>query len=304
MPTIILVILWLVVIAGIGYAALRSSRTRRVRERLHEEHRVAFESLSPVPDAEMPWLRRWLFISGFRRPSAPAVFILLAVSAVVIGFLVAWTIQESAAMAELRSMLGTLPADLGTLLVPVLIIAPWIFFVIIAWWPWMTVRASRRRIVRQVEEDLPITLQILATLARAGLGLDAAILRALESSNPERVLAQEIQTFRRENLAGISRVQCWRRLAQRLDVPSVNIFVAAMVHAEQVGGGISNVLEHQAQDVQGYRRERALIQAQGLPVKMVFPLVICFLPGIFVWTLGPAFYQFLQIFDNMLRNTQ
>ena len=69
------------------------------------------------------------------------------------------------------------------------------------------------------------------------------------------------------------------------------------------GGGISNVLGHQTEDVQSRRRERALIAAQGLQVKLVFPLVICFLPGIFVWTLGPAFYQFLEVIDGIMRDS-
>ena len=58
-----------------------------------------------------------------------------------------------------------------------------------------------------------------------------------------------------------------------------------------------------ADDSGTHRRERALVQAQALPIKLVFPLVLCFLPGIFVWTLGPAFYQFLQVIDSVLRTS-
>jgi tight adherence protein C len=94
---------------------------------------------------------------------------------------------------------------------------------------------------------------------------------------------------------------CWKRLARRIDIPSVSTFVAAMVHSEQVGGGLSGVLEHQTEDAQSRRREAALILAHSLPVKLVFPLVLCFLPGIFVWTLGPAFYQFLKVLETVMQ---
>ena len=107
-------------------------------------------------------------------------------------------------------------------------------------------------------------------------------------------------TFRRELLSGMSRTNAWRRMQKRIEIPSISVFVSAMVHTEQVGGGLSGVLDHQAEDVQSRRRERALVQAQALPVKLVFPLVLCFLPGIFVWTLGPAFFQFLQVLDSVI----
>jgi tight adherence protein C len=74
-----------------------------------------------------------------------------------------------------------------------------------------------------------------------------------------------------------------------------------MIHSEQVGGGLSGVLEHQTEDALSRRRESALIQAHSLPAKLVFPLVLCFLPGIFVWTLGPAFYQFLQVLNTVMQ---
>jgi pilus assembly protein TadC len=184
---------------------------------------------------------------------------------------------------------------------PVLLAMPWVAAVVITSMPWLYVRAARRRRVREIGEDLPIALQVMATLARAGLGFDAALTRILESAEPNRTLTDELQTFKRENLSGIPRAQCWKRLARRTDVPSVSTFVSAMVHAEQVGGGLSNVLEHQADDALGRRREVALVAAHSLPVKLVFPLVLCFLPGIFVWTLGPAFYKFLELIDQVMR---
>jgi tight adherence protein C len=82
-------------------------------------------------------------------------------------------------------------------------------------------------------------------------------------------------------------------------VTSDSIFVSALVQAEQVGAGFANVLRTQADDLRGRRRERANTLAQALPVKLVFPLVMCFLPGIFTTTLGPTFLQFVRLAESM-----
>ena len=74
-----------------------------------------------------------------------------------------------------------------------------------------------------------------------------------------------------------------------------------MVQAEQLGMGIARVLRQQAEDVRNRRRERAIAFANSLPVKRVIPLVICFLPGLFVWTLGPAFVQLFKIADSFIQ---
>lgn len=302
MGTFLLVVTWLLVVAVIYVVVLRSARLGVIRGRLREEHRAAFDpQIEAVPDEKMPWLRRWLFLAGHRRPEAPQAFLFLALGTAALGFLLALGLRQSSWLASALRDLDELPSGVGAIVAPLLVTGPWILFVIIASVPWLKVRADRRRRVREVEEDLPLTLQILATLARAGLGFDAALVRVLESGEGVRVLPDELHTFRGELLSGVPRVHAWRRLARRMEVPATSIFVSAMVHAEQIGGGLAGVLEHQAEDVQSRRREHSLVKAQALPVKLVFPLVLCFLPGIFVWTMGPAFYQFLQVIDGVMR---
>ena len=68
-----------------------------------------------------------------------------------------------------------------------------------------------------------------------------------------------------------------------------------MIQAENVGSALSETLRRQADSLWGRRREKALMQAQTLPVKLAVPLVLCFLPGIFVYTLGPAFADFFRV---------
>jgi pilus assembly protein TadC len=189
-------------------------------------------------------------------------------------------------------------------MLPVIYVGPWILVTILASVPTLLVRAARRSRVREVERDLPITLELLATLSEAGLGFDAALQRVLESQPADRPLAEEFRIFQMEILAGRPRIHSLRRLGWRLDVMPLTIFVSALVQTEQVGAGVSDVLRRQADDLRARRRENALTVAAALPVKLLFPLVICFLPGILVATLGPTFYQIFQFLDNLrLRGT-
>ncbi len=124
----------------------------------------------------------------------------------------------------------------------------------------------------------------------------------MRSQPAGRPLADEFRTFQLELLGGRPRVHCLRRLARRAEVTTFTAFVSALVQAEQVGGGVASVLRRQADDLRDRRREQFLARAMTLPVQLVFPLVICFLPGLFVFTLGPVFYQFFQFADAPMRN--
>ena len=183
---------------------------------------------------------------------------------------------------------------MGDLVLPIAYLAPWTVLLILVLLPWMLVRRSRRQRMEKVEQDLPISLELLATLSEAGLGFDAALARVLDSVMEDRPLAREFRTYQSDLLAGRTRVESLRRLARRLEVSSVTILVSALVQAEQLGSGIAQALRRQADDLRDRRRERANAFAMALPVKRMFPLVVCFMPGIFVWTVGPAMTQLFQ----------
>ena len=193
------------------------------------------------------------------------------------------------------------PPPLGDLVLPIVYLAPWTVLLILVLLPWMLVRRSRRQRVEKVEQDLPISLELLATLSEAGLGFDAALSRVLDSVMEDRPLAREFRTYQSDLLAGRTRVESLRRLSRRLDVSSVAILVSALVQAEQLGSGIAQALRRQADDLRDRRRERANAFAMALSVKRMIPLVVCFMPGIFVWTVGPALTRLFQIADAYMR---
>ena len=242
-------------------------------------------------------LARWLYLAGYRGTSAAIVFIGATGGCLSLGILGA-LVSRSVGMEELLVQgFVYIPGGLGEGLAGIAGAAPWILVAISAAAPMLIVRASRRRRVQQAEEDLPLMLELLASLAEGGLGFDAALSKILHAQSLDRSLPSEFRTFQAELRVGVGRVQALRRLAWRLDIVSVSSFVSALVHAEQVGAGMADTLRYQSRDLRNARRERVLLQAQALPIKLVFPLVLCFLPSIFITTLGPALYQLTKILN-------
>ena len=135
------------------------------------------------------------------------------------------------------------------------------------------------------------------------IGFDSALERYLQAADQNSPLVQEWRQFQREITAGQSRVAALRAVASRCHVIPVSTAVSALVQAEIQGASIARMLSQQAEDVRLRRRDQVLLQAQALPVKLVFPLMICFLPGIFLITLGPAFLEFVRMADQIIRDT-
>lgn len=283
--------------------ALAQRRSRRLLQLgTAEARQAALRDEEPTDFLGGSWLERWLYVSGFRGAAAVQGFIVMQGAATLVGLGATFLIIRSGAVETMKVWMDEIPGGPGVFLLPVLSIAPWLVFLLVAMVPIVRVRGRRQQIVSAVDRDLPMALALLATLAESGLGLDAAIERVLRALDTERPLSYELRQFRAEIQAGIPRVECFRRLEQRLDMLSVSIFVSAILHAEDIGGGIAESLRRQADEVWSRRRENALQRAQSLPTKLAIPLVVCFLPGIFVYTFGPALAQFLEIAEGVVRS--
>ena len=293
------------VIAGFSawllYVVLTQWRVRqRTLGRLFQADTEPGVSSVIEPTVSDGWLARWLLLAGYRRPGAPSFFVLACAASLLAGAAVAQVLR----VAVLPQMIGVvvgIPGGVGEALAAILQAGPIIAFIIIVCVPILVVRAARRNRVRAVEQNLPLVLELLATLAEAGLSFDAALSRIVRSERAMGPLTSEFITFQRDLLAGVTRLQALRQLAKRVDVTALTIFVSAIIQTEQVGASVAETLRHQANDLRDRRREQALMLAQALPVKLVFPLVACFLPGIFVSTLGPVIYQMIQVADSVMR---
>lgn len=303
MQAALALLLWLGLMTVATHLALRWVQRVRVRERLFADvdpaaARRASERTGGEPEG---LLGRWLLLAGYGAPGAPTLFGALTALSLAVGLTVAWVVVRSGLSDAAITAISVVPGGVADLFVPILQGAPFIIVTLFAFTPWLVVSRARQARVDEVERDLPVLLELLATLGEAGLGFDAALDRILDGQPPGRALADELRGYQRDAQAGISRLLALRAVARRLDVPSVSVLVSGLVQAEQIGSSLTEALRRQADDLRNRRRERALMKAEALPVKLVFPLVICFLPGIFILTLGPAFYQFLQVADGAIR---
>jgi tight adherence protein C len=248
------------------------------------------------------WLGWWLFQSGFRRSNAVSLFVLATTGTTLLSIMVAYGIYQSQVLTLLESVLRAIPGNVGEVFLPLVWLSPVAAIAVLAALPAVIVRARRRKRVTQIEQDLPLTLDLLATLAEAGLSFDAALDRVLETQRRQRPLAEDFRLFRLEILTGRGRVDALQRLNQHVNVPWFGIFVSALIHAEQVGAGLAATLRAQADDLRSRRRERALALAMAVPVKLLLPLITCFLPGIMIAALGPIIFQIVQVLDQFTRS--
>ena len=290
----------IVATAGGVYAAVRSwSVRRRALARLYAIAAPASGGGDSINRDNA--LARWLASAGYRRPEAQTLFVSATIACAAAGVLVSQIYRLFLVESLLDAIVGV-PGSAGDVLALVLQGGPWILFVMSALVPTIAVRTARRARMHAIEQDLPLALELFATMAEAGLGFDAALARIVRAQGSNRALSSEFVNFQHDMLAGMSRTQALRQLARRVDVPSLTSFTSALIQAEAVGASMAETLQHQAVDLRQRRRENALLQAQALPVKLVFPLVICFLPGIFASTLAPVIFQMIEVADSVIRS--
>ncbi len=298
-------IVGLFIVATTLAAAYLAGKSWSVRQRaLRRLYAEAEQGAGPglEPSSSDSALARWLARAGYRRPNAPAVFVMATAACVGAGVVIS-QIYRLFLFRPLVDMVANVPGSAGDMLVLILQSGSGILLCAAGLVPALAVRTARRSRVRAIEQDLPLALELFATMAEAGLGFDAALARIVHAQGSDRALGSELVNFQHDMVAGIPRRQALRQLARRVDVSSLTSFTSALIQAEQVGASMSETLQHQAVDLRQRRRENALLQAQALPVKLVFPLVVCFLPGIFVSTLAPVLYQMVQVADSVLRSS-
>ena len=137
-----------------------------------------------------------------------------------------------------------------------------------------------------IQRDLPDAMDMLTICVESGLGFDAALARvARNSSGP---VAAEFSRVLQEIQIGKSRSQSLRSLADRTTVPELRAFTSAVVQAGELGIPIADVLREQAAEMRMRRRQRAEEKAQQVPVKILFPLIGCLFPALFIVVIGPG----------------
>jgi tight adherence protein C len=149
----------------------------------------------------------------------------------------------------------------------------------------------------RIRRELPDALDLLVISVEAGLGFDAAL--AQVARNTSGPLAEEFFRVLQEMQIGTSRSEAMRALGERTDVAELRGFITSMVQADAFGIPIANVLRVQAREMRIKRSQRAEELAQKVPVKILFPLIFCIMPALFIVIVGPAAIQIVQSFSNL-----
>lgn len=147
---------------------------------------------------------------------------------------------------------------------------------------------------RAIERQLPDTLDLLTISVEAGLVFDAALVKVVEKS--KGVLSDEFQRTLQEIGMGKLKAEALKDLGSRTGVDDLASFVAAVVQADQLGVPLANILRVQSDEMRRRRRQRAEEAAMKAPVKMLFPLVFCIFPALFIVLLGPAVIRVYETF--------
>jgi tight adherence protein C len=149
---------------------------------------------------------------------------------------------------------------------------------------------------REIFESFPDAADLLMVCVEAGLGLDAALLKVTEEMRlKSEALAEELHLLNLELRAGSSRDKALRNLAQRTGVEEVNSFVTMLIQADRFGTSIADSLRVFSDELRTKRRMRAEEMAAKIPLKLLFPMVLCIFPALLLVLLGPAFIQIYRI---------
>lgn len=159
---------------------------------------------------------------------------------------------------------------------------------------WLDRKVKKRQ--KELLLALPNALDLLTISVEAGLGFDAAIARVCEKYH--NALSVEFAQVLNEVRLGRPRLEALDDMGRRNKVEELNNFIQAVVQSEQLGVGIASVLRIQSEEIRRRRRQRAEEQGQKAPLKMLFPMVGCIFPCLFVCLLGPAVLQVIKSFGS------
>jgi tight adherence protein C len=257
--------------------ALQRRQRREQRNRLEELMEILGRQLRG--EARQSEATRELLVhAGYRSTSAPAIY---------------WGTRVATAVALVA---------LGSMAVPILG-APAVLVVLIAVYlgsvgyilPLLIVRSKARRRMHDILLALPDTLDLLVVCVEAGLGLNQAFVRVADEIRPlSRVMGDELHLLNLEIRAGRPRNEALKNLHSRTGVEDIRALALMLIQADRFGTSIATALRVHSDTLRDKRRQRAEEAAAKTTIKMVFPLVLCIFPAMFVVLVGPGFIQIAE----------
>jgi tight adherence protein C len=225
--------------------------------------------LNIMPTSMVSRARKWLIISDSRITLATFMTLVL-VTTVVPAVLILLT---------LMSARGGAAGGQGMLLVAACVVVGFLA-------PMMLLRRAAKNRQTRFWKALPDSMDLLTTCVEAGLSLDFAFQRV--AARQKGPVGEEIDRMLREKAVGQTRREALTAMADRIDLPDVNVFVNSIIQAETLGTSVGQVLRIQSRQLRVRRRQRAEQAARQAAPKMVFPLVFFVMPSLFVVVLGPV----------------
>jgi tight adherence protein C len=291
-----------VVIGATAMAFMGSSGTVAIDRRLEElaafhagseERKPRFKAVvgalkrlgekAPRSPRELGSLRLRLVQAGFRRDEALTIFFGIRV-AFALGMFV---VLSSPWIGRPNLFMALGGAGLGYLL------------------PGMVLARLAKRRQHRIRLSLADALDLMVVSVEAGLGLDQAIARvAQELAFAYPDLADELRLINLELRAGKARTEALRNLADRTGVDDLSALATMLIQTDKFGTSVAQSLRVQSETLRTKRRQRAEEAAAKTGVKMVFPLVFCIFPAIWVVTIGPAAIKFVQVLFPIIENAQ
>jgi len=288
-------------LVGVAAYAFMPSRTVAIDRRLEEltlgrepeEEKPRFQGFiaamkrlgekAPKSPRELGSLRLRLVQAGYRREEALTIFF---------GIRIAFALGLFALFASSILTKPNLALALGGLGLGYIL-------------PGMVLARMAKRRAHRIRLSLADMLDLLVVSVEAGLGLDQAIQRVgaeLAFAYPE--LSDELRLINLELRAGKPRSEALRNLADRTGVDDLSSLVTMLIQTDKFGTSVAQSLRVYSETLRTKRRQRAEEAAAKTGVKMVFPLVLCIFPAIWVVTIGPAAIRFVTVLFPMIEGTK
>ena len=239
--------------------------------------------LAPQNPSDLSKIRQRLVQSGYRNAEAVTVFFGIRIGLALLFF----GLVSSPLLGRRGVVQALVGAALGYLL------------------PNMALGRMAQRRQHRIRLSLPDALDLLVVSVEAGLGLDQALQRVgqeLALAHPE--LSDELRLINLELRAGKPRSEALRNLADRTGVDDLSSLVTMLIQTDKFGTSVAQALRVYSDTLRTKRRQRAEEAAAKTGVKMVFPLVTCIFPAIWVITIGPAAIKFITVLFPMVEKTK
>ncbi len=167
------------------------------------------------------------------------------------------------------------------------------FFMVIGFYiPDLLLTSKINRRQKEIRRAMPDALDLLTICVEAGLGFDGAMAKVTEKWDNELSLA--FARALREMQLGKLRREALRDMADRIGIPEMTSFVAAVIQSEQLGVSMAKVLRIQSDQMRVRRRQIAEEEAHKAPIKMLIPLALLIFPSICIVLMTPAFIMLMQ----------